>query len=135
MRPLILALCLLSTTACSSNNPIGPTVPLDEQFTLARGEAASIDDTSLTIRFDGVTGDSRFPVDAACITGGDATVHVHASGVGIPASYELHTGDSSRATVTHGSFRISLVELQPFPFSGRTIPQEEYRAALRVTRP
>jgi hypothetical protein len=53
---------------------------------------------------------------------------------GATSAYELHTGDSSRATVTHKQLRIALVELQPYPFSSRTIAPGEYRATLTVTR-
>jgi len=53
---------------------------------------------------------------------------------GATSAYELHTGDSSRATVTHKQVRITLVELAPYPFSSRTIAPGEYRATLTVTR-
>jgi hypothetical protein len=36
--------------------------------------------------------------------------------------------------VTHDGLTISLVELQPYPFSSRTIEPGDYRATLRVTR-
>ena len=100
---------------------------------LAPGESAQVSTASLVVRFDRVSGDSRCPADAVCIQGGDAIVHVHVTGGGT-ADYELHTGDASRASVTHGSFRISLIDLQPFPFSSRTIQQSEYRATLRVSQ-
>ena len=50
------------------------------------------------------------------------------------ATYELHTGDSTRASATHGLFRISLVDLQPYPFSSQTIDQDDYRATLTIVR-
>ena len=135
MRIVLTAFCLLAVTACAANGPIGPTVPLDEQFTLARGEVAAIDGTGVRVQFRGVTGDSRCPADAICIQGGDAIVHVRVFDGGGAADYELHTGDSARAAAAHGLLRIALLELQPYPFSNRTIPQDEYRATLRVTRP
>jgi hypothetical protein len=47
--------------------------------------------------------------------------------------YELHTRDSSRAAVSHAGFRIRLVNLQPYPFSSRTTPPDDYRATLSVS--
>jgi hypothetical protein len=136
MRPLILAICLLSATACSSKSPTGPTIPLDQQFTLAAGGSATLDDSSLRLQFLQVTGDSRCPADAFCIQGGDATVHVRVSGGGTLRTLELHTGDASRAAATHGDHRITLVDLQPYPFSSLPpIAPGDYRATLRVTRP
>jgi hypothetical protein len=49
------------------------------------------------------------------------------------SEYEFYSGDLSRVVI-HGAYRISLVTLQPFPFSSRTIAPGEYRATLRVTR-
>ena len=134
MRSLFVTFCLISVTACAAN-PVGPGARLDEEFTLAPGQVVAIEDTSLRVQFTEVTGDSRCPSDVVCIQGGDAIVHVRAVGEAPPATYELHTSDSSRASAAHGPYRITLLDLQPFPFSGRTISQDEYRARLRVTRP
>jgi len=60
-------------------------------------------------------------------------VRVAASGDGSSLSLELHTGDSSRASVTYGNVKVSLVELQPYPFSSRTIAPGDYRAMLMVS--
>jgi hypothetical protein len=133
MRAAVIVLCLFTATACDEKSPAGPTVPLNQRFTLARGEAARVDDADLRLQFVEVTGDSRCPADAVCIQGGDALVHVRVTD-GVTAAYELHTGDSSRAAAMHGQVRIELVQLQPFPFSSRTIAQDEYRATFLVTR-
>lgn len=109
-------------------------MPLNQPFALAPGEAAAIHGTSLRVLFQRVSGDSRCPADVVCIQGGDALVHVRAAD-GRAADYELHTGDASRAAVTHDGFRIELVSLQPYPFSSRVTQPDEYRAMLRVTRP
>ena len=119
-------------TACNGN-PVGPTVPMGSQFTLAPGQSALVQGTALRVEFLRVSGDSRCPADAVCIQGGDAIVHVRASAATF-ADYELHTGNSARAVVTHAGFRIELSQLQPYPFSSRPIDPGEYRATLVVTR-
>jgi hypothetical protein len=81
-----------------------------------------------------VSGDSRCPADAVCIQGGDAIVHLRVVEDGATSRYELHTGDSSRASAQHRDMTIELVDLQPYPFSSRTIDQSEYVAALVVRR-
>lgn len=135
MRTVLFALCLLCATACDENSPTGPTVPLDERFTLAPGEVAVVEDTDLRVQFLRVSGDSRCPADAVCIQGGDAIVHILAIDGDGSAEYQLHTGDASLASATHHGVRIELVELQPYPFSSRTIAPEEYRATLAARRP
>ena len=130
MRTLII---LLSLCCIGCGGTVtGPSAPLDEPFTLAVNEATAIAGTSIVIQFTGVTGDSRCPADAVCIQGGSATVHVRVTDGGT-SDYELYSGDLSRV-VSHGAYRISLVTLQPFPFSSRTIAPGEYRATLKVTR-
>ena len=136
MRPLILAFCLLFATACDEKGPVGPTVPLNQRFTLAPGQTATVDDTSLRLEFVGVSNDSRCPADAICVWAGDAVVQIRASGGGTPAEYELHTGGlSGPAVVLHEQLRIELLELQPYPFASRPHTHDAYRATLHVTRP
>jgi hypothetical protein len=132
VRTLLIAGCLVAAAGCGAS-VAGPDVPLDRPFTLGVGEAAAVSGTRLTIEFTGVTGDSRCPADAICIQGGDAIVQIRVSGVGT-ATYELHTGDSARASVVHGSYRISLVDVQPYPFSTGPISSNDYRATFTVTR-
>ena len=88
----------------------------------------------MTVQFVRVTGDSRCPADAVCIQGGDALVQVRASDGDTSTLLGLHTGDSSRASAIYQGVRITLVELQPYPFSSRTIAPEEYRATLTAMR-
>jgi hypothetical protein len=133
MRLLPAVLCLLAATAC--DNPVGPTVSLNQEFTLRRGETATIQGAAGTrIQFVAVTGDSRCPADVVCIQGGDAIVQVRVVDSAGSSDYELHTGDSRRAFATHRDLRIELKNLQPYPFSSRTIDPSDYRATLIVQR-
>jgi hypothetical protein len=134
MRLLVVLLCLVAVSACDEANPVGPSVAVNERFTLAPSEVATVRDVDVNVQFVTVSGDSRCPADALCIQGGDALVHIRVIDGGAMSSYQLHTGDSSRATVTHKQLRISLVELQPYPFSSRTIAPGDYRATLSVAR-
>ena len=121
---------LVTLSAC--NGPSAPTPRLNEEFVLQRGEAATLGDTGIRIRFVGVTGDSRCPADVVCIQGGDAVVRIEVTSAGGPvATYDLHTGDMR--PVVHGALTIALVQLSPYPFSARPIQPGEYRATLRVT--
>ncbi len=136
MRAAVVLMCLLCVTGCDEKSPVGPTVPLNERFTLSPGEVAAIEDADLRLQFVRVTGDSRCPGDAICIQGGDATVQVLAAGDGSDSSLlGLHTGDSSQASAVYQGVRITLVELQPYPFSSLPpIEPDDYRATLTATR-
>jgi hypothetical protein len=130
MRSVLLVLAL-GAIGCDES-VTGPTVPLNREFELAPGQSALVEDVRVTVRFNGVSDDSRCPADAVCILGGDAIVHVTATSRQTSRDYELHTG--SMRPVQHDGLTISLVQLQPYPFSARTIAPGDYRATLRVTR-
>ena len=83
---------LLLLSACGG--PTVPTVVLDTGFVLALGETTTIAATAVSVRFVEVLGDSRCPVDAACILGGNAIVSVEASPGTAPAvPLDLRTAD------------------------------------------
>jgi hypothetical protein len=126
-----LIVCALCTAACDEGTPTGPT--LGEQFTLSPGESVTIRGSSLSFQFLRVSGDSRCPADAVCIQGGDAIVHVRASGA-VTADYELHTGSESRSVITPLGLRLELTDLQPYPFSSGPIRSGDYRATFVVSR-
>lgn len=134
MRAWVVLICLLCVTGCDEKSPTGPTVSLNQRFTLAPGEVARIDGADLRVEFVRVSGDSRCPADAVCIQGGDAIVQIRATGGSAPMLLGLHTGDSSQASATYERARVALLELQPYPFSSRTIAPDEYRATLTVTQ-
>lgn len=135
MRLATIFVCLLAATAAACDeSPTGPTVSVDARFTLAPGETASVQGHGISLRFEGVTGDSRCPAGVLCITGGDAVVKVVASGDSGTLSLDLRTGDSPRASVTYGNVKVTLLELTPYPFSSQpAIKPGDYRATLIVT--
>jgi hypothetical protein len=93
----------------------------------------AISEAGISVRFEGVAGDSRCPADAFCVQGGDALVQIEVAPEGGPRQpYVLHTGDMR--PVSHGDLTIALVQLAPYPFSANPIDPRDYRATLRVTR-
>jgi hypothetical protein len=131
MRGSWTVVCLLVVTACSKS-PAAPG-PVDRQVTLAPGQTVLVSEASVNVRFEGVSGDSRCPLDAVCVWGGDALVRIEV----LPAGggrqpYDLHTGNMQ--PVRHDDLTIALVELAPYPFSATPIPPPDYRATLRLTR-
>ena len=113
----------------ATNDANRPSVPLNQHFTLAPGESATIAGASARVELVRVAGDSRCPGDALCIQGGDALVHivVHGEQVSdVRAAYRR----CGRASIQHGALRITLIDLQPYPFSSRTIRPDEYRATF-----
>jgi len=134
VRKFLTLVCLLGVTAACDGSPTDPTVVLDERFTLAVGDTATVEPSTVRLEFVEVTGDSRCPADALCIWLGDAVVRLRATAGPSAITLELHTGDAAHASATFQGLRVELKELQPYPFSSRTIAQGDYRATLTVTR-
>jgi hypothetical protein len=117
----------------------GPSEPqraaLGESFTLKAGESARIEAEALEVRFEGVPADSRCPKDVDCVWEGDATVRVRLQVGSRPGErLELHTSARERTSVAYDGYEIRLLQLAPYPVSGRTIEQGDYAATLEVTR-
>src|SRR6476620_3691457 len=107
MRFVSMFLCFLTMTACS-HTPSTPT-PINRDVVLGPGQSAVVGEATISLRFDGVKGDSRCPGDAICIQGGDAVVDISVlTGQGRAQAYALHTGDMK--PVTHEDLTIALVE-------------------------
>jgi hypothetical protein len=130
MRRLLLALCLLPATACLGNSPSSPT-PIDREIVLAQGQTAQVGG-DVSVGFVSVLGDSRCPINAGCIQGGDAIVRITVTSTRGRGDRDLHTG--TLAPVTFEDLELRLVDLHPYPFGGRTTDPADYRATLHVKR-
>jgi hypothetical protein len=130
---LALFACLVAA-ACRTDSPVGPVVPFDAPFELRVGSAVVVAGSGGGLVFLRVSSDSRCPIDAVCIQGGDAVVHLKAVDGVRTDLLALHTGDTSRATAAFGSRLVTLVDLHPYPFSSQPIDPASYVATLRVTR-
>ena len=130
MRRGLLVLCLLSATACLGKSPAAPT-PIDRSIVLAPGQTVELA-SDVAIGFVSVLGDSRCPINAGCIQGGDAIVRLTVNASRRSGERDLHTG--TMAPVTFEDLEIQLVDLHPYPFGGRTTDPRDYRATVRVKR-
>lgn len=130
MKTCLLAVALLALTACDRNDITGPTTALNTEFTLGPGGIATVE--SMGVRFLHVTKDTRCPINALCVTAGQATIEVALSTLDGGRTYELNLIPSGR--VTHEGLTLQFVKLQPGLIAGETIPLADYRATLKVTR-
>lgn len=137
-RVVGIALIACATLSCGcAAHPVQPTVPLQQHFDLRVGASATLPD-GVKVRFDGVTSDSRCPLDVVCVWAGEGVVAVSLSQTpAMPVQRELRTTpDGSEAT--YASHTIKLVALAPYPKSAQPIRPAECRHTQRrrsLTRP
>lgn len=134
MRSLIclsLAVAALTPVAACDSSPTKPTEPI--VVTLAPGGADHAGGLILT--FERVTSDTRCPADAFCIHPGEARVSVTTALLGSSKTTELYLFDSVKRSMTHGSYTVTLEELNPYPFLSRPpIVPGDYRARFRIDK-
>lgn len=137
--PLTTLLATLAFFGCSdsgspSNGPGGGLpAPSQTDHVLAIGQEIRVD-SLLRLSVTGVPQDSRCALQAMCVWAGDGAVAI-AYGLGMGPSYPdtLHTMLDPK-DAQFGGYRITLVELAPYPEIPGGIHAEEYRATLRVER-
>lgn len=106
--------------------------PAAAEFAVKMGATVRVARTDLLIGLERVTDDSRCPVEAKCISAGDAAVVLSVrQGRAAAAHVTLHTMAAPRE-VTHGAWRIQLVDLVPQPSLRQPPAQKDYVATVRV---
>ena len=128
---LVIVLAVLGLAGCGKSLTAPDTVA-GQPFQLKAGAVAFLPD-STRLKFDRVLSDSRCPIDAICVSAGDATILVgFISRNGSGASRELHTQPDG-SQVSYGAYTIALTELQPYPRASEPANPADYVATFVVT--
>ncbi len=128
---LVAAMACASGTTASDIAEITP----GEPFRLMVGEALDLPSEDLTVRFVGVTGDSRCPSDAHCIWAGDAEVEVRLTRgeEETPVSLHTHGGDRFPREARAFGCTLRLEDVEPYPKSTEKIAPEDYVVTVKLT--
>jgi len=109
---------------------------LSEEFSLFRGQRASIAGENLEIRFQEVTEDSRCPSNVTCIWAGRVTCMVELKQAG--SSYRMALTESGLTSEyskeTYEGYELAF-HVTPYPVAGQKIAKDEYRLHLIVSKP
>lgn len=125
---LFTTLIAASVAACSTS-PTAPTNPT--VVTMAPGQSTQVG--ALSVKFIGVTIDTRCPANALCIQVGDAFVALETTVLGARREFELQILNPTKRSTTHRNYFIELQEVSPYPF-GEPIKPADYRVTLRIAR-
>jgi hypothetical protein len=123
-------LAALLTSACSSA-PTSPEAVLGTPFELRAGETSALPN-GLTLTFHAVRQDSRCPIDAICVSAGDAIVAISVMrATGTREPHDLHT-DRRASSLRIDGLTLALTELRPYPRSDRQTQPGEYVATFLI---
>lgn len=133
----LLGLAAMAMSCADSGAAPTPGAEYGASFTLGVGDAQAVGADGLTLRFEGVAGDSRCPVDVVCVWAGEATVRLRAQAPSQDArtlDVTVHgTGGSGEGDYA-GSYKITVTKLEPAPVSRQQIQASAYRATLVVVK-
>lgn len=129
VSPFVLTVTTAALIAACASSPTAPTEPAI--VTLAPGQSTQVG--ALSLKFAGVTIDTRCPANAFCIQVGDAYAALEATWFGVTRAFELQVLNPTNRSTTHGSYSIELQEISPYPF-GEPIKPADYRVKLRIAR-
>ena len=134
------ALLVVTIAACSSSTTADVSAPAQTNTTTTQREVGkatmkigdSIVMGELRLTFRSVEGDSRCPIDAACVWAGDAEIALKIEQANRAAVAALHTMLEPKKTEWNG-YTISLVSLTPVRRAADAVNPEDYRAEVVVT--
>lgn len=132
----LLIIFLLLLLACNQQAEIK--AGLGEEFSLSAGQSAAITGENLRIRFIEITEDSRCPQGVTCIWAGRVSCLIEITKTDSSAEPErlvlTQMGlTSPPATQAFNGYELAF-DVEPYPVAGQTIPEEDYRLTLTVTR-
>ena len=129
---LLLVLVLFMTLLAGCSSPLK--VSLDNQFTLAPGQSASIASESMEIKFIGENQDSRCPTGVDCFWAGQVICDIELTKDGNKNQIALtESAGSGLATgYTFQNYKITF-SVSPYPEAGKTIAKGDYRLTLKVS--
>lgn len=129
LHSLILLLTVTLVACHSTSAPAPHAASLKQEIQLAPGEQAAYQQQGLSVEFIRVVDDSRCPSDVTCVWAGEVKVQLSTRiNAAEAVQHEITAGQQAPV----GTFRLTVVQVQPEPISTRPISPEEYRVTLRV---
>lgn len=132
-------LVLAPLGGCTQGDVLAPAagplrdVALNQTVTLAPGEEALLQGSSLRVRFLEVRQDSRCPSTLTCVWAGRVQASLLVSHAGALHSVVLGLWEPDATAVVVGGYRVELQDVLPHPETETPIPAEDYRAVLTIT--
>lgn len=131
-KKIILALSLaavpvLAAAGCSNNVSPG------QEFTLPVGRSVTVTGENLTIKFIGVTVDSRSPKGVQTIWAGEAKIQLEITRDGVTSNVTVtEIGNTNGFTQTIYDKYVISSQLQPYPEANKQPKANEYRLLMKV---
>ncbi|MBN2347535.1 MAG: hypothetical protein JXJ22_01785 [Bacteroidales bacterium] len=129
---------ILICTSCEyfqdDNNLKTCTEFLNDTIVLDYNNPVTFTDCNVTLTFDSLVEDSRCPLDVSCIWGGNAGIQVHMRLGENSGILTLNTNPGFATTDYFMGYSITLVKLEPYPYSNITYVPDDYKASVIIKK-
>lgn len=129
----------LSTLVCAAlfaagcgSNPNDPDVKFPVTMTLQAGQSQTVG--GLFVKFVEVSSDFRCPINASCVSAGDAFLEFELSTDRKFANQRLQVFDFRLKATTFEGYAIEVKELTPSRDTSRVMSKDEYKVTLAINR-
>jgi hypothetical protein len=107
---------------------------LGQEFSLHIGQTAQIESEQLSIRFKGISEDSRCPTGVQCFWAGVVSCDVEVTHKGSSSDITLtQPGAEQSSEATYIDYRL-IYSVEPYPEAGKQISTAEYKLNLTVEK-
>lgn len=126
MRIFAVILFIISIMSCS--NPVGPRheFVLGDTVSIKMKETVYLQNSGISIKFDDVLEDSRCPIDVMCFWEGNASVSLIFLERFSRHDIILNTYSSFGKDTTINNYKITLIDVHPYPESFQQIDKSKY---------
>ena len=137
---IMITLFLGGLCACSKQESalkltgIAKQIQLNDTITLMLGDSAVLKSENLLLTFLGVPEDSRCPIDAVCIWGGDAKVMFRVETLEKIIALDLHTASDYKNSKIVGNYLINLISVKPHRKKEENVKKEDYQVRILISK-
>lgn len=121
------ALSILGAAGCS--NSVSP----GQEFTLPAGRSVTVTGENMTVKFAGVTSDSRSPKGVQTVWAGEAKIQLEITREGVTSNVTVtEIGNTQGYTQTVYDKYVFSTRLQPYPEADKPPKTDEYRLLVKI---
>lgn len=121
-----------STPTPSDREPL-PRYDIGTPFSLKVGKSAEADGGRLLVHLSAVVNDSRCPADVVCVRAGDVTAVLEMASQEAGTTRAEVKFESDRAAAVHGTYRVLVTGVQPYPrLAGTPVAAADYVVTMVV---
>lgn len=109
---------------------------LNDTIQIKNFETLIFTDLNLSIQMDSVLSDGRCPLYVLCDWEGNAEIrfNIELNKNKVTSILDTFSGYPNKRNTLLDGFRITLIELTPYPVSANVIKQEEYKAKIIIRK-